>query len=304
MVDVASLDFSGRLGEVFQRTLPKLAPNVRDQLAVMIEPESLAIIGGVLTAWIVGHAFGVGEVIDIVIAVVGVASIGLVIFTGLDELYEFAKDTYSPKNDGSLTAAAEHLAKAIAILGVDTVLAVLFKGRPKGGRFKALGPEPPRTPGWHYRPSIDMDASLPNGVKGRTDPWGNIQITIWATDVERELALSHEKVHSFLAAKFYLLRRFRLENRFGSYFNSSFYRFFEEALAQSIALVGKYGFEKVFQGIGFPFKNRYVYLIKGGGYKPAMKGSGFVPELTSLIGTGMVQGFAYELWFASGETPP
>src|ERR1700680_2729660 len=31
MAYVASLDFSGRLGEVFQRTLPKLEPSARDQ---------------------------------------------------------------------------------------------------------------------------------------------------------------------------------------------------------------------------------------------------------------------------------
>jgi hypothetical protein len=48
-----------------------------------------------------------------------------VIFTGLDELYEFAEDTYFAKDDAGLTAAAEHLAKAIAILGIKTGLAVL-----------------------------------------------------------------------------------------------------------------------------------------------------------------------------------
>lgn len=304
MADVASLDFSGRLGEVLQRTLPKVQPSVREQLASIIEPASLAIVGAVLAAWIVGHAFGVGEIIDIVIAVVGVVSIGLVIFSGLDELYEFAKNTYFASNDDSLNAASDHLARAIGILGIEAVLAVLFKGRPKGGRFTQLGPEPPRTPGSRYKPSTDMNASLPPRVLGQTNAWGDIKISRTATALDRKVALAHEKVHSFLSAKFYPLRRFRLENRFGSYFNSSLYRYFEEALAQTIALVGKVGFEKVFEGIGFPVKNGYVYLMKGGGYSPRMKGRGLVPEFASLIGAGTVQGFAYELWFALGETPP
>jgi hypothetical protein len=34
-----------------------------------------------------------------------------------------------------------------------------------------------------------------------------------------------------------------------------------------------------------------------------MKGRGRVPESASLIGAGAVQGFAYELWVALGETP-
>jgi hypothetical protein len=66
MAYVASLDFSGRLGEVFQRTLPKLEPSARDQLAAIIEPTSLKIIAGLLTAWFIGHAFGAGEAIDII----------------------------------------------------------------------------------------------------------------------------------------------------------------------------------------------------------------------------------------------
>jgi hypothetical protein len=302
MADVASLDFSGRLGEVFQRTLPKVKPAFREQLAAIVEPASLAIIGGVLTAWMVGHAFGVGEIVDIIIAVVGVLSIGLVIFSGLDELYEFAKETYSASNDDGLTAASDHLARAIGILGIEAVLAVLFKGRPKGGRFD-VGPEPPRTPGWRYKPSTTMNATLPRGINAETSFWGDIRISGRVRGLEREVALAHEKVHRFFIAKFYPLRRFRVENRAGSYFNSSLHRYFDEALAQTIALVGKVGFWKVFEGIGFPVKGGYVYLIKGGGYGE-LKGRGFLPEVASLIGAGMVQGFAYELWFARGETPP
>ena len=48
MAEVATLDFSQRLGEVFQRTLPKLGPSARDQLAAIIQPASLAIVAVVL----------------------------------------------------------------------------------------------------------------------------------------------------------------------------------------------------------------------------------------------------------------
>ena len=232
----------------------------------------------------------------------GLFSIGLAVFSGLDELYEFAKGTYFAKNDGALDAAAAHLAKAIAILGIEAVLAVLFKGRPKGERMP-VGEEPPRTPGWRYKPRTDMNADLPSNKKGTTNPWGDIKISKSATQLERDVALLHEKVHRFIAPKFYPLRRFRVENNTGSYFNSSLYRYIEEALAQTIALVGKVGLQKVFEGIGFPVNNGYVYLMRGGGYGAAIKGRGLVPEFASLIGTGAVQGFAYELWFARGETP-
>ena len=64
--------FEDRLGIVFERTLPKLGPEARAQLQAIIEPQSLAIIAGVLVAWVVSHAFGVGEIIDIVLLVAGV----------------------------------------------------------------------------------------------------------------------------------------------------------------------------------------------------------------------------------------
>ena len=301
-MDATKLDFTQRLGEVLQRTQPKLGPGAREQLAAIINPQALAIVAAVLLGWLVSHAFGVGEAVDIILGVFGVFSIGMAVFSGLDEFYEFASGTYRARSEPDLEAAAGHLARAIAILGIETVLALLFKGRPKGGRVN-VGPEPPRTPGWRYKPATDMYANLPRGVRGRTNAWGDIKITNAATAMDRDVALLHEKVHRFLTAKFYPLRRFRIENRFGSYFNTSLYRYFEEALAQTIAMVGRAGFMRVFEGIGFPVKNGYVYLLRGGGYGAVMKGRGLLPEAAGLLAAGIVQGFAYELWFAPGETP-
>jgi hypothetical protein len=319
MVDFASLDFAGRVGEVFQRTLssPRLGPTVRDQLAAIIQPASLGIIAGVLLAWIIGHAFGWGEIIDIIITVAGAFSIGLAVFSGLDELWEFAKDTYFATGDADLTAAAEHLVNAIAILGITAVLGVLFRGRPQTGplvdasgavvQLKPL----PITAGWRYRPTTEMYAQLPRGVRGRTTVSGDIKISNMQTERDAQLTLDHEKFHSFLIAKFILLRQFRIESKYGSYYNSSLYRYLEEAVAQSYTLVKNEGVERIFEGIAFPYKNGYAYLMKGGARarriaergEAVLKGRGFVPEFASLVGTFEVQGLAYELWLAPGETP-
>ena len=117
-----------RLEAVFQRALPRLAPEAAAQLGAIINPTALAIIAGVLVAWVVSHAFGIGEVIDIAIAALGLASIGFAVFTGLDHLYDFASGTYRAKTPKDLDLAADHLTKAIAILGAQTVLAILFRG--------------------------------------------------------------------------------------------------------------------------------------------------------------------------------
>ena len=152
MDSVAAWPFEKRLEETFRRTLPKLGPEAAAQLSALINPAALTIIAGVLVAWIVSHAFGVGEIIDILILVVGIAAIGAAIFSGLDYLYDFASGAYQAKTSQDLDRAADNLSKAVAILGIQVVLAVLFRGAkiPKtgsGGRIN-FGPPPPRTPGF------------------------------------------------------------------------------------------------------------------------------------------------------------
>ena len=299
MADVAAMSFADRLGVVFDRCLPRLVPDVRNQFAQMVTPQSLSIIAGVLTAWVVLHAVGVGELVDVILSVGGVLSIGLSVFSGLDELWEFASRTYKARSDRDLDAASGHLAQAVAILGVQAVLAVLFKGAARGERPR-LPSAPPRTPGsLRYRPTTVEDPALSPGV-GSTDFLGNVRISSQGTNVDRALVLVHERIHQSLAPKFYPLRQIRIENRIRSYFQSSLWRFCEEALCETIAQVGVNGLRKGYVGIRFPISNGYVYLLKGGGYNAAMAGRGIVPEGAALLANGIVQGLAFQLWFKGG----
>ncbi len=303
------MSLEDRLADVFKRALPKLGPEARNQIEALISPTSLAIIAGVVVAWVVSHAVGVGELVDIVLGVVGFFSIGLAVFSGIDELFQFAKLTVRGITDADFDQAATHLARAISILGIQVVLALLFKRRPGGGRI-AAGEEPPRTSGLRYKPSIVRDPSLPAG-EGATTFYGDVEVSTAGSAEDRALVLLHEKVHQFLAPKLYVLRRFRVENRVGSYFQSSLYRYVEEALAETVAQVGVNGFTKLFVGLKFPVglgsDPGYVYLVRAGGYSSYMKGAGLLSEGAGLIGSGAVQGFAFELWFRrdrSAESAP
>lgn len=301
-LDIQKWDFEQRLEESFTRTLPKLGPEAQRQLAAIITPESLAIISGVLLAWIASHAFGVGEIIDVIILVVGAAAIGLAVFSGLDHLYEFANGVYNAKTSADLDIAADHLAKAINILGIQAVLAVLFKGVPKtfkGGRIK-VGKPPVKTKGIRYKPTIKKDSSLVAG-NGYTSFWGDITVSIKGSGTDRNLVLLHEKVHQFLAPKLYILRDYRVANRAGSYFRSSLWRFLEEALAETIAQIGVIGLKNLYVGIRFPVKNGYAYLTRAGGYSAHMTGKGIVPEAAALVDSGIIFGFSFKLWFERVE---
>ncbi len=294
--------FELRLEDVFKRTLPKLAPDMRAQLAEIITPYSLKIIAGVLAFWAAGNLLGYGEIIDIVIGAVGVFSIGMSVFSGIDELFQFARETYSAQTDTNLDDASNHLAKAIAILGIQAVLALLFKGRPRGGRGTVRA-EPPKTTGLRYKPITVGDPTRAAG-SGITTFWGDVSVSTNGTSDDRALALLHEQVHQFLAPKFYILRKFRVENRAFSYTKSSLFRYIEEALAETIAQVGRWGFSKVFVGLKFPVKYGYVYIMKAGGYNRGMRGGGLLPEGAGLIASGFIQTMAFELWFKSDINPP
>jgi hypothetical protein len=301
------MTFQERLAATLRRTLPKLGPEARAQLEALIEPQALAIMATVLGAWVVSHAFGIGEVIDIIVAVVGVASIGWAVFIGIDHLYEFATGVYSGRDDGDFERAADHLAKAIGILGIQAVLGVLFRGARapktgKGGRVN-IGEPPPPTPGMRYKPTIADDVTLPAG-EGFTTFWGDIRVSTLGSATDRALVLLHEKVHQFLAPKFYILREYRANARGMSYVRSSLWRYIEEALAETIAQVGVNGFRQFFTGIRFPVGNGYMYLTRPGGrLNPELAGMGLVPEAAALIYTGVVGGIAVELRFMA-QPPP
>jgi hypothetical protein len=294
------LELERRLGRVFELTLPKLGPEARGQLESLINPASLKIIAGVIGAWVIGHAFGVGEVIDAVVFVAGAAAVGMAVFSGIDELFLFAKLTWRSGTDADLSDASAHLARAIAILGIQVVMTMLCKKLPRGGRMEA-GEPPPAGEGLRYKPSTVADPSLPAG-EGATTFWGDIEVSLSGSADDQAIVLLHEKVHQALAPKFYVLRRFRVENRVGSYFNSSLYRYLEESLAETVAQIGVNGLSRAFIGMRFPVSNGYVFLTRAGGFSAYMKGAGLLPETVALLGSGALQGFAYEVWFGQDRS--
>jgi hypothetical protein len=306
--DVASLNFPQRLGAVYLRAAGKFPAEVGNQILGLVSPASLALTAATIIAWIASHFAGIGEIIDVIIGAVGWVCVGMAVFSGLDELFAFGSGAYYAQTDSDLDAAAEHLAKAVAILDITAVLALLLRGRPQGGRRPVRSdPEPPPSPGWFYKPSTVGDPRMTAG-EGSTTAWGDIRYSIAGPASEARKALIHEKVHQFFVPKLQILRNFRIENRNGSYYGSSLYRYINEALAETIAQVGVDGFSGLYQGIAFPVKYNYVFLlhrggiIAPGGLPVVFGGKALLLEGATLLGAGTSVGFDYELWFKQDAT--
>ncbi len=301
--DISGFSAAERIGSALQRSLPLLGPEAAREIEKLVEPKTLAIVAGVLVAWVVSHLVGVGEIVDAILVGAGIVTIGLSVFEGLDELYEFAKLALNASSSQDLDRSAQHFARAIAILGVQAVLAVLLKGAPKsfrGGKAK-VGSPPPFAGGPVSRPPLTSTRSLDAGA-GATNAWGRIVISRLGTATDRRLAALHENIHRLLTPKLNVLRNFRVAGRSASYSRSTLSKYLEEMLAETVAQVGVNGLRSAFRGVSFPVQQGYVTLLReaiinGKKVRP------FLPELGGVLAGGFIfGGIRFEYWWS--PSPP
>lgn len=120
-------DLSDRLTEVLRRTTSKLPAEMQSDFAALISPENLAITVGVLVVWAGSHAFGVGEVVDLGLLAFGLIMLGTMALDIAGDITRALELAVNAKKSEDLDAAATHLAKAIALLGVTLFTALVLK---------------------------------------------------------------------------------------------------------------------------------------------------------------------------------
>jgi len=266
MADVARMSAAEKIEEAMRRSLPRLGPDARMQVEAMLSPASLAIITATLIAWAGSHFIGVGEIADIILLVAGFALLGMSAYSGAKELVSFARAALGATNDAALDEAAEHFSRAVVILGVTTISAILLRksasgvlrrGAPKMQAMPNVGrPPAPGTP-----PRIIRPAKLPPGVLGSTDCWGNIAVTRAQTIPQQRLTLLHEWVHSVLSPKVAPLRQIRAAFGMSAYLRSALMRYLEEAMAESYAQLRMGGgLRGLLLGVSFPVENGYITI--------------------------------------------
>ncbi len=283
---VRSLDYSDRLKEAIERALPLLPPNLRNQVAGLLSPQSLSIMAGTTAAWLVSHFFGVGEIADLILIVAGGAFLGLAAADIASDLNEFARRTFGAESEEDLDVAGQRFASAVAKGGVNLVSTILLRKFAEEGplfrdRYSTTAPYSPRTgrplgstPGrWFYRPRELSQARPPastRGLRGNTslegDVWVNRDPAEFQTGqpvaLERLKTFRHESAHSFLTPRLQVLRELRIQLRSGAYERSHIMRYLEEALAEAYGRWGTVG--DVPRAIRFPVDKGYVTVAKMG----------------------------------------
>lgn len=123
----ARLSNTDKLGVALRSAAQGLGPEVGGKLRELISPTNLAIMAGALAIWVGAQATPIGWIVDIGMVGLGVVALGAEAVHVMRELHAFAMGVIRANNEVDLMKAGGHLAKAVAIVGVDVVVAILLK---------------------------------------------------------------------------------------------------------------------------------------------------------------------------------
>jgi hypothetical protein len=264
-----------RLAEVLKRSKKNFGPDIGNAIDSLLSPANLTIMAGMLVVWAGSHFFGVGEIVDVLLLIVGAFTIGWSITDVAEDLYNFADHTINAKSEADLDRAAQAFSHAVVLAGITVIMAILLRKsvkeiqlarganvmdamRPRNPGLPRFGADPEAGRLWS-RAGISSDPSLPAG-QGSTSPFGEVRLSSAGTAAEQALVRAHELVHRFLTPRFGVLRTFRVQLRMSAYLRSAFLKYLEEAIAETVAQLRVNGFSGLLEGVKFPVANGYVSI--------------------------------------------
>jgi hypothetical protein len=121
------LSNTAKLGIALRSAATSVGGEAGAKLAELLSPTNLAIMAGALAIWIGAQATPIGWVVNIGMIGLGVIALGVEAITVMRELQAFGVGVITAKTEADLSQAGKHLAKAVAIVGVDVVVAILLK---------------------------------------------------------------------------------------------------------------------------------------------------------------------------------
>jgi hypothetical protein len=125
-LDVSAMSTTAKIEESLRRSIPLIPKEARNLVLAMISPESLETMAGTLVVMGVAQFFGVGEVADLVILLAGAVILGKTAVDAAQELIDYATGVVAARSPADLDTAAQHFAKAVMLVGVATVSALLL----------------------------------------------------------------------------------------------------------------------------------------------------------------------------------
>jgi hypothetical protein len=141
--DVAQMTPNERMQAAAERAMPRVGPAAGEKLKGMLTKETFATVGAVAALGAVAQFSPVGWVADLAaigvgaVVVVGAAALGVDVAGGLNDLKDYVQIARAAQTKEDLDKAAEHLARAVSTLGIDTIQAILLHKSVKEASPKA-----------------------------------------------------------------------------------------------------------------------------------------------------------------------
>jgi hypothetical protein len=199
-----------RVKEAIIRSKAYMPANLAHQIGPLLTPQALVILVGTLGIWAGSHFFGVGEIVDVGLLLVGAFFVGWSITDVAKDLLIFATKSINARTDEDIDIAAQAFARAVVTGGLTAVMALFLhrsarniqatRGtivavaiRPRNPGLAQVGPDVQAGRLWR-RPSVTGDASLPAG-EGMTTAFGDVTYSTAGSATTQQLARVHEPVH-------------------------------------------------------------------------------------------------------------
>jgi hypothetical protein len=267
---VAMMTTDEKLTERLRRSLKYMPADVAKEISDFFSAPAIAVMLTTLVAWGVAHVVAIGEIADLILVIVGFAAVGWSVITVAKELMTFINACANAKTEMELEDGAKHFASAVAMVGVQVMMAILLRKPARSLKQKgmlnvlkekpSLIKEPLPPPG---RLPFRFTAKLPEG-KGYTDWYGYIRIAVFGTDDLKWAVTLHEKMHSFLRPKLAPLRELRAGFASSAYNRSAIMKYLEEVFAECYSICERegYSWSNIEQALDFPIANRYVTVTQ------------------------------------------
>lgn len=122
-----------KLLRAVRRSLPKLPPEVREKVLAILTRKALGTLAALAAVDIGAHWIGIGGAVDVVLILWGVWTLGPEALVVAKDLHQFFTTATHAQTERDVDLAADCFARAISIIGVDALEAILLH---KG--FKAV----------------------------------------------------------------------------------------------------------------------------------------------------------------------
>jgi hypothetical protein len=265
VAEIARMSPGDKIAEAMRRSLSYLPAESRAVVESLLKPETLAIIAGTLVVWAGSHFLGVGEIVDVILLGVGVATLGFAVFEGAGAFSDFASHALKAGADPDFEQAGKSFAQAVTLLGLSVIQALLLRGQGRAVAARRLpqvrplpnvGAAPPA--GNQLR--LSRPGTIPGGTLGRTDAFGAITIARNQSLTTQRITLFHELIHRHFSPPTGPLRTIRAQIRMSGYSRSAFLRYLEEAPAEGYGQLRVHGLAQALGAFRFPLSNGYVTI--------------------------------------------